>query len=93
LVAGTDVTATVIDVSRDGLGIITSKPIARGEQVWLIVEDRTIKLEVRHCRKGAHTGAEAAGWHCGLRAVGSWDDLESIFLSKGVARPSTLLDY
>jgi hypothetical protein len=90
LVSDQDVTALVIDVSRDGLGVITSRPFPRGDNLWLIIDDHSIKLEVRHCRP---EGRDTPTWRCGLRSVAPWDDLEGLFIRSGVARPSALLDY
>lgn len=75
-----DIPALAVDVSPSGLGVLLDAPLAPGENVWLIVDGRVIRLTVRHCAKRR---AAEDHYHCGLVSGGSWENIERIFARLG----------
>lgn len=76
-----DLPATVIDVSREGLGVLMTSPVRSGEVVELHCEGRKIPMAVIYCVNDLiHPGA----YRCGLRqAQTSRENLIALFKAAG----------
>ena len=72
--------ARVIDVGREGLGILASEPLAEGTVIDLELADRHVTLRVVYCMEDLiHRGF----YRCGLHRVGSSDNLINLVAAAG----------
>ena len=72
--------AQVLDVSRDGLGVLANTPVPKGGIIELHVEGRQLRFQIVYCNDDLiHRGR----FRCGLRRVGSTENLINIFSAAG----------
>jgi hypothetical protein len=70
----------VVDVSRDGLGVISETIVNKGETIELHTLERVIQFQVAYCMDDLiHHGK----FRWGLRRVGSQENLVSLFAANG----------
>lgn len=77
--------ARVVDVSEDGLGITCDRPLDPGDRIWLMLPDRGIRFEVRHCREDQRA---PGSYRCGLASSAPWENLVKLFSSHECIEPS-----
>jgi len=83
--SGADLGASVLDVSRDGLGTLLPEPLKEGDQVFLDFAERQIPMVVVHCHEDL---IHAGRYRCGLqRRKGCTDNLVSLLASRGMVEP------
>lgn len=71
--------ARVLDVSRDGLGVLVSREIKSGAAFEFELDGKRIKMQVVFCQRDLiHAGM----WRSGLRRVGSAENLVNVFASQ-----------
>lgn len=75
-----DITARVLDVSRDGIGILVGEPLSAGTQLTLTVDDKQIQLQVVYCVKDL---IHYDHHRCGLQRVVSSENLVNLFSASG----------
>ncbi len=70
----------VVDVSRDGLGVISNVEVQKGETLELRVLGRVILFQVAYCLEDLiHRGK----YRWGLHRTGSAENLVSLFMANG----------
>jgi hypothetical protein len=62
-----------IDVSRNGIGVLTDHALKSGDEVWYAVQDRILRLKVQHC-----TPAEEGRYRCGFYVGHSWESIDRL---------------
>ena len=83
-VEGQELEARVIDVGRDGLGILADKALPKGAAVSLELADRQLTFHVVYCMDDLiHHGR----YRCGLSLAGSSVNLVSLFGAAGFLAP------
>jgi hypothetical protein len=75
-----EVKARVIDVSRDGLGILVNEALNPGTHLTLIIEDKQIQLQVVYCVKDL---IHYDNHRCGLQRMASAENLVNLFSAAG----------
>lgn len=75
-----DLDAQVLDVSRDGLGVLLSKPVEKGQNIELRAFERSIYFQVAHCHEDLIFKGK---YRCGLHRAGSAENLVSLFRASG----------
>ena len=78
---GQELEARVIDVGRDGLGILADRAVPEGSTVELVLSgDRRMTFHVVYCMDDViHRGR----YRCGLQRYGSSENLVSLFGAAG----------
>jgi hypothetical protein len=77
---GPELDCKVIDVSRDGLGVLSNTPVDKNSVVELEVQDRKILLRVAYCLDDLiHKGR----YRLGLHRTGSSENLVNLFSAAG----------
>ena len=86
VVDGRELEARVIDVGRDGLGILADDRVPEGSTVELVLTgDRRLTFHVVYCMDDViHRGR----FRCGLQRYGSTENLVSLFGAAGYLAPS-----
>lgn len=78
--SGHEINARIVDVSRDGLGVLLTRSLPSGSLLAIEIGDRRVELSVVYCLPDLiHTGEFRAG----LRRRGA-DNLESWFAQLGL---------
>ncbi len=76
--------ARVLDVSRDGLGVLVEREMKAGDLFEFELDGKRIRLNVVYCQRDLiHPGSHRAG----LRRVGSAENLIGLFSSQGYLTP------
>ena len=70
----------VMDVSRDGLGVISKNAVQKGETLELHTLERVIQFQVAYCMDDL---ISRGNYRWGLRRVGSTENLVSLFAANG----------
>jgi hypothetical protein len=70
----------VMDVSRDGLGVLSQKAVAKGDLIELHTLERVIQFQVAYCMDDL---IQRGNYRWGLRRVGSTENLVSLFAANG----------
>ncbi len=82
--AGGALSARLLDVSRDGLGILLEREVRAGETYDLEVDGKGIRVKVVYCiRDLIHAGA----YRVGMQRVGSTENLVSLFAAQKCITP------
>ena len=70
----------VMDVSRDGLGVLSKDTVAKGETIELHTLGRVIQFQVAYCIDDL---ISRGNYRWGLRRIGSTENLVSLFAANG----------
>jgi hypothetical protein len=70
----------IVDVSRDGLGVIAPEPIAKDTVLQLDIGDRKISMRVVHCNEDL---IYAGNFRVGMHRISSSENLVSLFAATG----------
>ena len=76
--------ARIVDVSRDGLGVLLGRGVEAGALYEFVLDGKRVKMQIVYCQRDLiHHGS----WRAGLRRVGSAENLVGLFAAAKVIEP------